>query len=54
MQYVAALVEKTKDLTLDDIRKEMLVREMPVENRRMLQERIEGDSLEDAAKAAYA
>ena len=53
-QYVAALVEKTKDLTLDDIHKEMLVREMPVEIRRMLQERIENESLEDAAKAADA
>ena len=53
-QYVAALVEKTKDVTLDDIRKEMLVREMPVEIRRMLQERIEGETLENAAKAADA
>ena len=53
-QYVAALIEKTKDITLDDIHKEMLVREMPVEIRRMLQERIESESLEEAAKAADA
>ena len=51
-QYAALLVEKTKDLTLDDIRKEMLVREMPTEIQRMLQERIEGATFEEAAKAA--
>ena len=51
-QYVALLEDKTKDLTLDDIRKEMLVREMPTEIQRMLQEKIEGLSLQDAAKAA--
>ena len=53
-QYAALLLEKTKDLTLDDVRKEMLVREMPSDIQRMLQERIEGLSLEDAAKTADA
>ena len=53
-QYAAALNEKTKDVTLDDVKKEMLVREMPVEIRRMLQERIEGLSFVDAAKTADA
>ena len=53
-QYAAALNEKTKDVTLDDVKKEMLLREMPVEIRRMLQERIEGLSFVDAAKIADA
>ena len=53
-QYAALLLDKTKDLTLDDIRKEMLVREMPTDIQRMLQERIEGLSFEDAALAADA
>ena len=51
-QYVAALDEKTKDVTVDDIKKEMLVREMPTEVRRMLQERIDTMSLKEAAKIA--
>ena len=51
-QYVALLEDKTKDLTLDDVRKEMLIREMPTDIQRMLQEKIEGLSLQDAAKAA--
>ena len=51
-QYAAALDEKTKGVTLDDIKKEMLIREMPVETRRMLQERIEGLSFQEAAKIA--
>ena len=53
-QYAALLDEKTKDITLDDIKKEMLVREMPTEVQRMLQERIDGLSFKDAAKAADA
>ena len=54
-QYIAALNEKTKDVTVDDIKKEMLIREMPMEIRRMLQERLEeGISLEEAAKTADA
>ena len=53
-QYAAALVDKTKDVTIDEIRKEMLLREMPVDIRRMLQERIENCSFEEAAKAADA
>ena len=53
-QFVALLNEKTKDIDLEDVKKEMLVREMPTEVQRMLQERIEGLSLEDAAKAADA
>ena len=53
-QYAALLLDKTKDVTVDEIRKEMLVREMPTDIQRMLQERIEGLSFEDAAKAADA
>ena len=51
-QYVAALNDKTKDVTIDDIKKEMLIREMPVDVRRMLQERFETMSLTEAAKVA--
>ena len=53
-QYAALLNEKTKGVTIEDIKKEMLVREMPTEVQRMLQERIEGLSFEDAAKTADA
>ena len=53
-QYAAALDEKTKGITLEDIKKEMLVREMPIETRRMLQERIEGLSFQKAAEIADA
>ena len=53
-QYAALLDEKTKEITLDDIKKEMLVREMPPEIQRMLQERIENLSFTDAARAADA
>ena len=53
-QYAAALVDKTKDVNIDDIRKEMLLREMPVDIRRMLQERIEDCTFDEAAKAADA
>ena len=51
-QYAAALDDKTKDVSLDDIKKEMLLREMPVDIRRMLQERIEGLSFKKAADVA--
>ena len=51
-QYVAALEEKTKDIDLNDVKKEMLIRELPTDVQRMLQERIEGLSLKDAAKLA--
>ena len=51
-QFAAALNEKTKDVTLEDIKKEMLLREMPTDVRRMLQERIEALSFTDAAKVA--
>ena len=51
-QYAAALGDKTKDVTVDEIKKEMLLREMPVDVRRMLQERIETVSFKDAAKIA--
>ena len=51
-QYVAALNDKTKDVTVEDIKKEMLLREMPVDVRRMLQERFEGMSITEAAKVA--
>ena len=53
-QYAALLNDKTKDVTIDDIKKEMLIREMPVEIQRMLQERIEGLSFENAAQVADA
>ena len=53
-QYVALLEDKTKDLTMDDVRKEMLIRELPTDIQRMLQEKIEGLSLQDAAKTADA
>ena len=53
-QYAAALDEKTKNITLDDVKKEMLLREIPVETRRMLQERIEGLSFQETAKVADA
>ena len=38
-QFAASLDEKTKDVTIDDIKKEILLREMPTDVRRMLQER---------------
>ena len=53
-QYAAALNDKTKDVTLDDIKKEMMMREIPVEIRRMLQERIEKCSFKEAAEIADA
>ena len=53
-QYAALLNDKTKDVTIDDIKKEMLVREMPTEVQRMLQEHIEDLTFEDAAKKADA
>ena len=51
-QYAAALNDKTKDVTMDDVKKEMLLREIPADVRRMLQERIEGLSFKDTAKIA--
>ena len=51
-QYAASLDDKTKGVTIDEIKKEMLLREMPVDIRRMLQERIESLSFKDAAKIA--
>ena len=51
-QYAAALDDKTKDVTIDEIKKEMLLREMPTDVRRMLQERIETCSFKEAAKIA--
>ena len=51
-QYAAALDDKTKDITIDDIKKEMLLREMPVDIRRMLQERIETLTFKAAAEIA--
>ena len=51
-QFAAALDERTKDVTLDDIKKEMLLREVPADIRRMLQERIEGLSFKDTANIA--
>ena len=51
-QYAAALIDKTKGVEIDDIMKEMLLREMPTDVRRMLQERIETTSFKDAAKIA--
>ena len=53
-QYVALLDEKTKDIDLEDVKKEMLIRELPVDVQRMLQERIDSLSLKDAAKFADA
>ena len=53
-QYAALLNDKTKNVTIEDIKKEMLVREMPTDVQRMLQERIERLSFEDAAKVADA
>ena len=51
-QFAAALDEKTKDVTVDDIKKEMLLREIPTDVRRMLQERVESLSFKEAAKIA--
>ena len=51
-QYASALNDKTKDVTLDDVKKEMLMRELPVEIRRMLQERIEKLTFTEAATLA--
>ena len=51
-QYAVALIDKTKGVEIDDIMKEMLLREMPTDVRRMLQERIETTSFKDAAKIA--
>ena len=53
-QYAALLDERTKNVTLDDIKKEMLIREMPTDVQRMLQERIEGLTFKDAAQVADA
>ena len=53
-QYAAALNEKTKDVTLDDIKKEMMLRELPSDIRQMLQERIEKLSFKEAAEIADA
>ena len=53
-QYVALLNEKTKDLDLEDVKKEMLIRELPTDVQRMLQERLDNLSLEEAAKFADA
>ena len=51
-QFAATLDDKTKDVTMDDVKKEMLLRKMPTDIRRMLQERIETLSFKDAAKIA--
>ena len=51
-QYLAHLNEKTKDVTITDLKKEMLLREMPTDVQRMLQERFETMSLDEAAAAA--
>ena len=51
-QYIATLDDKTKDVTIDDLKKEMLLREMPADIRRMLQERIENVTAKEAAKIA--
>ena len=51
-QYAATLDDKTKDVTVDDIKKEMLLREMPTDVRRMLQERVDGLSFKETAKIA--
>ena len=53
-QYVAALEEKTKDIDLNDVKKEMLIRELPTDVQRMLQERIDNLSLQEAANFADA
>ena len=51
-QFAAALDEKTKNVSIDDIKKEMLLREIPTNVRRMLQERIEGLNFKEAADIA--
>ena len=51
-QYIATLDDKTKDVTIDDLKKEMLLREMPPDIRRMLQERIENVTAKEAATIA--
>ena len=51
-QYIATLDDKTKDVTIDDLKKEMLLREMPADIRRMLQERIENVTAKEAAQIA--
>ena len=51
-QYAATLDDKTKGVTIDEIKKEMLLREMPTDVRRMLQERIAAISFKEAAKIA--
>ena len=53
-QYVAHLNDKTKDVSITDLKKEMLLREMPTDIQRMLQERFETMTLEEAAAAADA
>ena len=53
-QYAALLDDKTKDVSVDDIKKEMLIREMPTDVQRMLQERIDGLTFKEAAKVADA
>ena len=51
-QYAATLNDKTKDVTINDIKKEMLMRELPHEIRRMLQERAEKLTFEELAGLA--
>ena len=51
-QYAATLDDKTKGVTIDEIKKEMLLREMPTDVRRMLQERVEALTFKEAAKIA--
>ena len=51
-QFAATLDDKTKDVTMDDVKKEILLRKMPTDIRRMLQERVEELSFKEAAKIA--
>ena len=51
-QYAAALIDKTKGVEIDDIMKEMLLREMPTDIRRMLQERVDTSTFKETAAIA--
>ena len=48
-QYAAALNDKTKTVTLDDVKKEMLICELPIEVQRMLHEQMDDSTFTEAA-----
>ena len=51
-QLLSAVVEATRDVTVDEIRKEMILRELPPEIRRSMADKVEDLSAGDTAKLA--